>query len=103
MSNAKIEDMLGKTLIGVDVNEGRDVIDFATTDGEKFCLYHTQDCCETVDLLQVGHDQGPRHPALARREQRLLQRTRRLRQGQPMTGNPDGGRNHAYPVFTHDH
>ena len=56
MSYAKIEDMLGKTLIGVDINEGRDVIDFATTDGEKFRLYHTQDCCETVSLNEVIGD-----------------------------------------------
>lgn len=50
-----IEHLKGKTLVSIDNNEDRELI-FTTTDGERFKLYHAQDCCEDVYLDDVSGD-----------------------------------------------
>lgn len=51
-----IADMKGKTLVSVDVNYATDEIEFVTTEGEKFRMYHSQDCCESVTISEVIGD-----------------------------------------------
>jgi hypothetical protein len=49
-----ISTLIGKTLARVDV--GTDQIDFVTTTGEKYAMYHSQDCCENVIIEDVAGD-----------------------------------------------
>lgn len=46
-------DLLGKTLVKVEVNADRDRITFHTSD-EAFALYHSQDCCESVTIQDIN-------------------------------------------------
>ena len=48
------EDLLGKTLVSVDVcDDGGDVITFLTDDGTKYVMYHEQECCESVSIESI--------------------------------------------------
>jgi hypothetical protein len=49
------ETLKGKTLARID-RVGDDRVNFETTDGEMFALYHSQDCCESVNLTEVIGD-----------------------------------------------
>lgn len=51
-----IEVLKGKTLTAIDVNEDRDEIKFATSDGELYGMYHSQDCCESVGIEEIIGD-----------------------------------------------
>ena len=55
-----IELLLNKTLLSIDNIANRDntikELIFTTTDGEKFRMYHEQDCCESVTLNDVEGD-----------------------------------------------
>lgn len=54
----KIEDLLGKTLVGaaqVPGNDGDEII-FITTEGVRYVQYHSQDCCESVDVESIVGD-----------------------------------------------
>lgn len=47
----------GRTLRSIDgAVEGSDRIVFETTDGERFLMYHYQDCCECVSIHTVSGD-----------------------------------------------
>ncbi len=48
--------LLGKTLVGVTGGVGSDEIVFIVSDSEKYCLYHSQDCCESVTVEDVIGD-----------------------------------------------
>ena len=39
--------LLGKILSGIEIAKNREII-FTTREGEKYKLYHMQDCCESV-------------------------------------------------------
>lgn len=53
----KFESLLGKTIDRVDgAREGSDEITIALSTGEKFRMYHDQDCCETVQVNDVCGD-----------------------------------------------
>lgn len=47
--------ILGKTLVSVE-QKGDESIAFVTTDGERYQMYHDQDCCESVDIEDVCGD-----------------------------------------------
>lgn len=49
---AKIEDLLGKTLVSV-LNNDNDEILFTDVEGSKWRMYHEQDCCEDVRVEDV--------------------------------------------------
>lgn len=47
-------ELVGKTLS--DVRVGYDEIFFETTEGEKYKMYHSQDCCESVTIEDIVGD-----------------------------------------------
>lgn len=55
---ANVEDMIGKTLISIETDEKSPVrsIIFTTAEGERYEMYHIQDCCEDVYLEDVCGD-----------------------------------------------
>jgi hypothetical protein len=46
----------GKTLASVSGGVGEDSIEFRTTDGETYLMYHEQDCCESVSVQDIVGD-----------------------------------------------
>lgn len=54
MIDVKIEEMIGKTCSSVDVKD--EEIIFKTTEGQKYCMYHSQSCCESVNIEDVAGD-----------------------------------------------
>ncbi len=56
--SARFEELLGKTLSGVEVSPDKDTVDFVGEDGQRWQLYHSQDCCETVEVAEVIGDLG---------------------------------------------
>lgn len=46
-------ELVGKTLARVEVNDDRDQILFVTTDGKFYRQYHSQDCCENVEVEEI--------------------------------------------------
>ena len=52
----KFEMLAGKTLMNVEGKVGGDEMTFVTDTGEKFKLYHRQDCCESVAVEDICGD-----------------------------------------------
>ena len=52
---ASIEMLLNKTLTSIE-QVGNDELYFLTTEGDKFKMYHEQDCCESVWLEETIGD-----------------------------------------------
>jgi hypothetical protein len=52
----KFEDLFGKTLVHVAVINDDEEILFVTNEGDKFKLYHRQDCCEHVFVESIIGD-----------------------------------------------
>ncbi len=53
---AELKDMLGKTMVSVEViDEDREIV-FTTSGGEKYRLHHWQDCCESVYIESIVGD-----------------------------------------------
>jgi hypothetical protein len=48
------KDLLNKTLATVTASS--DEIHFTTTEGEKYLMYHRQDCCESVGVEEIIGD-----------------------------------------------
>lgn len=46
----------GKVLREVSVNKDRDELIFVTVTGDKYKLYHQQDCCESVNITDINGD-----------------------------------------------
>lgn len=54
-----IEELEGKTLVRVEqLSDPDDYIEFETEDGEVYVMYHSQDCCESVDIEDISGDLG---------------------------------------------
>lgn len=49
-------DLVGKTLVKVEVDERNDKITFVDTEGNRYDMYHNQDCCESVYIESVVGD-----------------------------------------------
>lgn len=49
----QIEILIGKTITCVDVEKNPDRIKFSTSDGKLYCMDHSQDCCESVDIEDI--------------------------------------------------
>lgn len=52
---AELKDLIGKTLTKVE-QVGEDVIVFITSEGKRYWLYHSQDCCESVTVEDIVGD-----------------------------------------------
>ena len=52
----KFEDLKGKTLTDVYIRENDTELVFVLNNGEKYMLYHSQDCCESVWLEEIIGD-----------------------------------------------
>ena len=54
---ASFSDLLGKTITKIGgMEKDADSIDFYCSDGSLYKLFHTQDCCEDVDIEDVAGD-----------------------------------------------
>jgi len=51
----KFEDLVGKVLVSVE-NKENDELVFTLDTGEKYKLYHSQDCCEGVSIEDIIGD-----------------------------------------------
>jgi hypothetical protein len=50
-------ELLGKTLVSVDVDrEGDNRITFTTDEGTRYMQWHSQDCCESVEIEDINGD-----------------------------------------------
>lgn len=54
MDNEKFEDLVGKTL--KEIKDTPDEIIFIVDDGDKYKLYHSQGCCENVQVEDICGD-----------------------------------------------
>jgi len=52
--NEKVKVLLGKTITHIYNNEAE--IIFTTIEGDKYKMYHYQDCCETVTIEDIIGD-----------------------------------------------
>lgn len=50
----EFRELVGKTLVSVETNMDMDQITFITDVGEKFLMYHEQDCCEGVSIEDIN-------------------------------------------------
>lgn len=53
---AKIDEMVGKTMVAVEGGQGSDELIFTDTDGVKYVFYHEGDCCEHVAIDDICGD-----------------------------------------------
>jgi hypothetical protein len=54
---AQFGDLLGKTIISIDgASCGSESIQFLTSDGKEYLMYHDQDCCESVRIEDICGD-----------------------------------------------
>ena len=56
INEALFEDLIGKTLSSVIKSEDNCTVDFITPGGERYQLYHDQDCCEQVEVEDIAGD-----------------------------------------------
>lgn len=49
----QIQDLLGKTLVNIEVSPVKEEILFTDTAGNQWKMYHDQDCCESVTVEDV--------------------------------------------------
>lgn len=57
MEELKFEDELkGKTLIKIKGGKGSKELNFYTKEGAIYQLYHSQDCCESVEIVDICGD-----------------------------------------------
>src|SRR3990167_248976 len=52
---AELKDLIGKTLTKAE-QVGDDEIVFITSEGKRYKLYHSQDCCESVTVEDIVGD-----------------------------------------------
>lgn len=55
-TNKEFAELLGKTLKSVTVNDAQDEIRFVTDGGAEYLMYHSQDCCESVNVESIVGD-----------------------------------------------
>lgn len=53
----KFAELVGKTILDIQgLEKGSDEVVFVCSDGSNYKMYHSQDCCETVDIDDVIGD-----------------------------------------------
>lgn len=53
---AQIEDLIGKTLVSIEISEDKEEILFTDLTGKQWRMYHEQDCCKRVEVEDVVGD-----------------------------------------------
>lgn len=53
--SAEFKDLLGKTLVSV-INKDNEELIFTTNEGSQYTQYHSQDCCESVNIDDIVGD-----------------------------------------------
>lgn len=53
---AQLSELIGKTLTEVRGSVGDDKLELICTDGSMYVMYHSQDCCECVELESIVGD-----------------------------------------------
>lgn len=59
METTILNDIIGKTLVSIEQSGNGAEIDsvlFTDTEGTKYSMYHSQDCCESVSLHDIVGD-----------------------------------------------
>ena len=51
----EIKELIGKTLVKIEQIDKEEII-FTTSEGDKYKMYHEQDCCECVEIDDVNGD-----------------------------------------------
>lgn len=51
-----VSELIGKTLKSIVINDAKDEITFECVTGEKYLMYHPQDCCESVSIEEIHGD-----------------------------------------------
>lgn len=52
----RIEELLGKIFVDIKVNNDQEQIIFTCDDGKKYLMFHSQDCCESVNIEDIVGD-----------------------------------------------
>lgn len=55
-TESKFEELLGKTIIKIKGEVGSDSMIFTVDNGDRYELYHEQDCCEIVSIEDICGD-----------------------------------------------
>ncbi|MEH7521717.1 hypothetical protein V7149_00320 [Bacillus sp. JJ1503] len=50
-----VEELVGKTIVSVE-NRDNYELHFQTDNGEKYVMFHEQDCCESVSIEDINGD-----------------------------------------------
>ena len=53
---ADFSELVGKTLVHIEVSEAKTQILFTTSEGTEYLMYHEQDCCESVWVEDICGD-----------------------------------------------
>jgi hypothetical protein len=56
MSYLEVKELIGNTLTKIDVDMEQDEITFTCDNGDKYKMYHIQDCCESVIIDDINGD-----------------------------------------------
>ena len=56
MTYDTLSDLKGTTLVQIHVNREQDEIIFVSDDGQRWKMFHQQDCCESVTLEEIIGD-----------------------------------------------
>lgn len=51
---SKFNELLGKTLSKIEINDSKDEMVFYCEDGDKYIMLHYQDCCENVYIEDIS-------------------------------------------------
>lgn len=51
-----IEPLIGKTMKAITVNQYKDELTLIGIDGTKYKFYHSQNCCQTVNIESIAGD-----------------------------------------------
>jgi len=54
--DTEFSDLLGKTLVAATHNDAEDVVRLVASNGDRYVMYHDQDCCENVSVESIVGD-----------------------------------------------